>query len=55
MAKKDKQLNFRISDDLADWLKQYAKDNRRSITAQLITLIEEEKTRYEAQHYPANQ
>ena len=47
MARPDKQLNFRISDELADWLKQYAKDNRRSITAQLTTIIEKEKAHVE--------
>ena len=55
MARQDKQLNFRISDGLADWLKQYAKDNRRSITAQLTIIIEEEKARAESKSNPANQ
>lgn len=54
MARQDKQLNFRISDDLAEWLKQYAKDNRRSITAQLTIIIEEEKERAEAQQNPTD-
>lgn len=54
MARQDKQLNFRISDDLAEWLKKYAKDNRRSITAQLTIIIEEEKERAEAKQNPAD-
>ncbi|BBI68718.1 hypothetical protein PKHYL_29090 [Psychrobacter sp. KH172YL61] len=42
MANQDKQLNVRIPDDLASWIKQYAKDNCRSITSQLIVIIREQ-------------
>tara|TARA_R110002020_G_scaffold474773_2_gene707340 strand:- start:4759 stop:4914 length:156 start_codon:yes stop_codon:yes gene_type:complete len=49
MARQDKQLNFRIEEDLADWLKQYAKDNRRSISAQLAIILQEEKDRNQEQ------
>lgn len=45
MANQDKQLNVRIPDDLASWIKQYAKDNCRSITSQLIVIIREEQAR----------
>lgn len=45
MKKNDKQLNFRINEDLMDWLKNYAKESRRSITAQLSLIIEQEKNR----------
>lgn len=45
MARQDKQLNFRVEEELADWLKQYAKDNRRSISAQLAIILQEEKDR----------
>lgn len=45
MARQDKQLNFRVEEELADWLKQYAKDNRRSISAQLAVILQKEKDR----------
>ena len=45
MARQDKQLNFRVEEELSDWLKQYAKDNRRSISAQLAIILQEEKDR----------
>ncbi len=48
MARNDKQLNFRISEDLMQWLKDYAKESRRSITAQLSIIIEQEKQRVQA-------
>ncbi len=40
-----KQVNFRIDLDLINWLKEYAKDNRRTVTAQLAIIIEQEKER----------
>jgi len=48
MARQDKQVNVRIPDDLADWLKQHAKDNCRSVTSQLIVMIKEEQARVTA-------
>lgn len=48
MARNDKQVNFRISEDLMQWLKEYAKESRRSITAQLSIIIEQEKQRVQA-------
>lgn len=48
MARNDKQVNFRINEDLMQWLKDYAKESRRSITAQLSIIIEQEKQRVQA-------
>lgn len=48
MEKSDRQLNFRINTDLMEWLKAYAKQNRRSITAQLTIILEQEKQRVTA-------
>lgn len=52
MARQDKQLNFRIEENLMDWLKGYAKEHRRSITAQLSIIIEQEKNRVANQQQP---
>ena len=45
MVKNHPQINFRLEPELAEWLKQYAKQNRRSISALLTILIEQEKNR----------
>ena len=45
MPRNDPQINFRLEEELAQWLKQYAKQNRRSITTLLTILIEQEKNR----------
>ena len=45
MVKTNPQINFRLEPELAQWLKQYAKQNRRSITTVLTILIEQEKNR----------
>ena len=39
------QFNFRMDSSLAEWLKQRAAINRRSITAELSLIIEEERER----------
>ena len=41
MAKQDKQLNVRMAHETIDELKKAALDNRRSLTAQLNTIVEE--------------
>lgn len=45
MARNDPQLNFRVSKDVANWLKSFAESNRRSITAQLSLILEQERER----------
>lgn len=47
MPRNDPQVNFRIEKSLMDWLRQNAKDNRRSITAQLSIILEQERERCE--------
>lgn len=39
------QFNFRMDSSLAEWLKQRAAINRRSITAELSLIIEGERER----------
>lgn len=41
MAQQDKQLNVRMAHETIDELKKAALDNRRSLTAQLNTIVEE--------------
>ncbi|PKZ69083.1 Arc family DNA-binding protein [Moraxella osloensis] len=48
MARKEPQLNFRMNAEIVEWLKAYAKQNRRSITAQLTIILEQEKQRVTA-------
>ena len=45
MVKNNPHINFRLEPELAEWLKQYAKQNRLSISALLTILIEQEKQR----------
>ncbi|MCK6052511.1 Arc family DNA-binding protein [Moraxella osloensis] len=45
MARNDPQLNFRVSKDVANWLKNFAESNRRSITAQVNIILEQERER----------
>lgn len=40
------QFNFRMDSSLAEWLKQRAAINRRSITAELSLIIEGERERH---------
>jgi|GEM_PF-4126684 hypothetical protein len=58
METSERQLNFRIDTSLADWIKSYAKENRRSVSAQLTLMIEQEKAYVEkskqGQYHPAN-
>ncbi|MHA3083731.1 Arc family DNA-binding protein [Acinetobacter sp. ANC 5383] len=41
MARHDTQVNFRIAHETVENLKEAAKTNRRSVTAQLNLIIEE--------------
>lgn len=41
MARHDKQINVRMAHETIDELKKAAIDNRRSLTAQLNTIVEE--------------
>ena len=41
----DAKFNLRIPKDLYRWLKQFAKSKRRSVNAQIIALVEEERER----------
>lgn len=45
MARNDPQANFRVKPELMDWLKGYAKENYRSMTAQLSLILEQERDR----------
>lgn len=45
MARNDIQANFRVKPELMDWLKGYAKENYRSITAQFNLILEQERER----------
>jgi|GEM_PF-4718145 len=45
MARNDTQANFRVKPELMDWLKGYAKENYRSITAQFNLILEQERER----------
>lgn len=45
MARNDPQANFRVKPELMDWLKGYAKENYRSITAQFNLILEQERER----------
>lgn len=45
MARNDPQANFRVKPELMDWLKDYAKENYRSMTAQLNLILEQERER----------
>ena len=41
MARSDQQVNFRMPHELVEELKTYAKQERRSVTAQLNAIVEE--------------
>jgi hypothetical protein len=41
----DAKFNLRIPKDLYRWLKLFAKSQRRSVNAQIVALIEEERER----------
>ena len=41
MARHDKQINVRMDHETIEELKKAAIDNRRSLTAQLTTIVEE--------------
>ena len=40
MARNDQQVNFRMPHELVEELKTYAKQERRSVTAQLNAIVE---------------
>ena len=40
MARSDQQVNFRMPHELVEELKTYAKQERRSVTAQLNAIVE---------------
>lgn len=41
----EKQVNVRLPNELVDWLKDYAKEHRRSVTSLLTVMLEKEKNR----------
>jgi hypothetical protein len=45
----DAKFNLRIPKDLYRWLKLFAKSRRRSVNAQIVALIEEERERQAVQ------
>jgi len=46
------KFNLRIPKDLYRWLKLFAKSQRRSVNAQIVALIEEERERQRVQPKP---
>lgn len=42
------RTQVRIPQELADWLKKSAKDNRRSMNSQLVEFLERQKQQAEA-------
>lgn len=50
MARTDEQTNVRLPSHLKDWLKTKAATARRSVTAELILILEESRTTEEVQH-----
>lgn len=38
---------LRLSKDLSDWLEEYAQQNQRSINAQIVYMLEQERRRVE--------
>jgi hypothetical protein len=49
----DAKFNLRIPKELYRWLKRFAKSQRRSVNAQIVALIEEERARQAVQAKPA--
>ena len=52
MAETDEQTNLRIPKDLKDWLKQQAEQARRSVTAEIVTRLEQSRAKQQAQDGP---
>jgi hypothetical protein len=48
----DARFNLRIPKDLYRWLKQYAKSKHRSVNAQIVALVEEERQRQAVKQTP---
>lgn len=44
MQTNEKQVNVRLPVELADWLKDYAKQSRRSVTSLLTVILEQERS-----------
>lgn len=44
MKTNEKQVNVRLPAELVDWLKVYAKQNRRSVTNLLTVILEQERS-----------
>lgn len=45
MAKNDRQLNFKVSEENYEWLREKAFRSRRSLTGQLNILIDEQRVK----------
>ena len=50
MARHDEQTNVRLPADLKEWLRARAAVARRSVTAELILILEQSRKTQEAQH-----
>lgn len=50
MARHDEQTNVRLPIELKDWLKEQATQAHRSVTAQLIVILEQRRQAQEAEH-----
>lgn len=48
MQSSEKQVNVRLPVELVDWLKEHAKQHRRSVTNLLTVILEQEKQRVQA-------
>lgn len=47
MARNNQQVNFRIPQELKDWLARQAELSRRTLTAELVVAIEEYRAKKE--------
>lgn len=43
MARADKQTNVRLPDELKEWLLEKAGENRRSLTSEVVTRLEQSR------------
>lgn len=50
MARHDEQTNVRLPAELKEWLKVKATEARRSVTAQLIVILEQQRKAQEGPH-----
>lgn len=49
MEDKQTTRTLRLSQELSNWIEQYAQENQRSINAQIVYMLEQERRRVERQ------